>query len=424
MPATLNLDDLDGSANNLGMTEAARRVVETVMAYLDQVVAPMSEKYHQLGADHTDRWTFAPGQLELLELAKQEARNRGLWNLFLADSDAGVGLTNLDYAYIAFQLGKYPLASECLNSSAPDSGNMEVLARVGTEEQKSRWLEPLLRGEIRSAFAMTEPDNASSDARNLQMRGEQDGDEWILNGEKYYTSGAGDPRCKVMLVVVRTSADAGPDRRHSQFLVPMEAPGVEVLGPMHVFGRDDAPRGHMHVRFTDVRVPATDVLLGIGRGGEIAQMRLGPGRIHHCMRSIGAAERALALMIDRGTSREAFGKPLLSLGKNLELVSRARIEIEAMRLMVLRAAKAMDQLPPAEARVWVSAVKAMVPERVCAIIDQAIQIHGATGVSEWTPLAHMYTVQRTMRIVDGPDEVHHMVVGRAEVARHHAAHGG
>jgi acyl-CoA dehydrogenase len=327
-------------------------------------------------------------------------------------------LSNLDYAYIAVELGKNPLASEAMNCSAPDTGNMEVLERVGTPEQKKQWLEPLLAGEIRSAYAMTEPDVASSDAKNLECRAVLDGEEWLINGEKYYISGAGDPRCKIMICMLMTSPDASPHRRHSQILVPMDTPGVEILGPMHVFGEDEAPHGHMHLRFTDVRVPAANMLLGEGRGFEISQVRLGPGRIHHCMRSIGAGERALELMIRRGLSREAFGKPIARLGKNTEIIAKARIELEAMRLMVLRAAKAMDTMGNAEARIWVSAVKAMVPIRVCAIIDEAIQVHGATGVSQWTPLARLYAGQRTLRLADGPDEVHWHVVGRNEIARY------
>jgi len=349
---------------------------------------------------------------------KAKAKKAGLWNFFLPNAETGEGLSNLDYCYIANELGKNPIASECFNCSAPDTGNMEVLERVGTPEQKKRWLEPLLAGEIRSAYAMTEPDVASSDAKNLECRAVMDGDEWLINGEKYYISGAGDPRCKIMICMLRTSQDGPPHRRHSQILVPMDTPGVTILGPMEVFGEDDAPHGHMHLRFTDVRVPASNMLLGEGRGFEISQVRLGPGRIHHCMRSIGAAERALELMIQRGLSREAFGKPIARLGKNTEVIGKARIEIEAMRLMVLRAAKAMDTLGNAEARVWVSAVKAMVPERVCKIIDEAIQVFGATGVSQWTPLARMYAGQRTLRLADGPDEVHWHVVGRAEIARH------
>ena len=265
---------------------------------------------------------------------------------------------------------------------------------------------------------MTEPGVASSDAKNIATRAELIGDEWVINGEKYYISGAGDPRCKIMICMVKTSPNAAAQYQQSQILIPMDTPGVEILGPMHVFGHDHAPRGHMHLKLNDVRVPKENILLGEGRGFEISQVRLGPGRIHHCMRSIGKAERALDLMVKRATTRVAFGKPLIQLGKNLELVSRARIEIEAMRLMVLKAAKAMDVLGNREARIWVSMVKAMVPEKVCEIIDQAIQIHGATGLSEWTPLAEMYTDVRHLRFADGPDEVHHMVVGRAELHQH------
>jgi len=421
MPANpLNTDDFGGELYNLAMSAEARPLLDKVRAFCEEVVQPMSEEFFRLGEGRAERFSYAPGQLELLDGAKQKAKEQGLWNFFLPNAETGQGLSNLDYAYIAAELGKHPLASECLNCSAPDTGNMEVLERVGTPEQKERWLEPLLNGEIRSAFAMTEPDLASSDARNIACSAVLDGDEWVINGEKYYISGAGDPRCKIMIVMVRTNPDAAPHLQQSQILVPTDTPGVEILGPMHVFGHDDAPHGHMHIRFTEVRVPKENILLGEGRGFEISQLRLGPGRIHHCMRAVGAAEKALELMVTRGLSREAFGKKLISLGKNTELVARARIEIEAMRLMVLKAAKAMDVMGNADARVWVSAVKAMVPERVCQIIDEAIQLHGATGVSQWTPLADMYTQQRTIRLADGPDEVHHMVVGRAEIARYQA----
>ena len=404
---------------DLRMSEEAKPLYERVVRFLEEVVAPMQEEYFRLGENRENRWAHAPGQLELLDSAKAKARQAGLWNFFLPDSEVG-GLSNLDYAYIAVELGKYPLGSESLNCSAPDTGNMEVLERVGTPEQKAQWLEPLLNGEIRSAFAMTEPDVASSDAKNVRLQAIKDGDEYVLNGEKYYISGAGDPRCKIMIVMCQTDPDAPAHRQQSQILIPMDTPGVEILGPMHVFGHDDAPHGHMHLRFTDVRVPASNMLLGEGRGFEISQVRLGPGRIHHCMRAIGQGEKALELLIRRAKFREAFGKPILSLGKNMETVSRARIELDACRLMVLKAAKAMDVLGNQEARVYVSAVKAMVPEKVCQIIDQAIQVHGATGVSEWTPLAGMYTSQRTLRLADGPDEVHHFVVARHEAARYDA----
>ena len=410
--------DRENAMNDLRMSDKAKPLLEAVKTHIAENVAPISAEFFRLGEGRADRWSWAPGQLELLDGAKAKAKASGLWNFFLPDAETGEGLSNLDYAYIAAELGKEPLASESLNCSAPDTGNMEVLERVGTPEQKEQWLKPLLAGEIRSAYAMTEPNVASSDAKNVSTRAELVGDEWVINGEKFYISGAGDPRCKIMIVMVKTSPDAPSQFQQSQILVPKDTPGVKILGPMHVFGHDHAPQGHMHILFDNVRVPAANILLGEGRGFEISQVRLGPGRIHHCMRTIGKAEKALELMVQRGSSREAFGKPLIRLGGNLEIVSRARIDIEAMRLMVLKAAKAMDVLGNREARVWVSMVKAMVPERAAQIIDQAIQIHGAAGISQWTPLAGLYTDVRHLRFADGPDEVHHMVVGRAELSRH------
>ncbi|MGH6997617.1 MAG: acyl-CoA dehydrogenase family protein, partial [Phenylobacterium sp.] len=351
----------------------------------------MSEEFHRLGEGKADIWSYAPGQVEVLEAAKDKAKAAGLWNFFLPDAHTGEGLSNLDYAYIAVELGKNPMSSEVMNCAAPDTGNMEVLERVGTPEQKKQWLEPLLQGKIRSAFAMTEVNSASSDAKNIDTRATLVGDEYVINGEKHYISGAGDPRCKIMITMVQTSPDGPPHLRQSQILVPTDAPGVKILGPMNVFGDPDAPHGHMHIVFDNVRVPASNMLLGEGRGFEISQLRLGPGRIHHCMRAIGQAEKALDLLVTRGLTRVAFGKPIIQLGGNIEIVSRARIEIEAMRLMVLKAAKAMDVLPRDEAKIWIHMVKAMVPERVCTIIDQAIQMHGALGVSQKTPLARMYT---------------------------------
>ena len=412
------MSDPNQDLYNLAMSEQALPLFNAVKKHIVENVDTITEEYYALNAEKKDRWSFHPRQLELLEGAKNKARKAGLWNFFLPDSDTGEGLKNLDYAYIAAELGKNSLASETLNCSAPDSGNMEVLERVGTKEQKEQWLKPLLNGEIRSAYAMTEPAVASSDAKNITTSAVLDGDEWLINGEKYYISGAGDPRCKIMITMVKTSPDADSYRQQSQILVPMDTPGVEVLEGMQVFGVDHAPHGHMHIRFNNVRVPKSNILLGEGRGFEISQLRLGPGRIHHCMRSIGAAEKALELMVKRAGTRVAFGKSIVKLGKNLELISRARIEIDAMRLLLLQAAKAMDVLGNKEARVYVSAVKAAVPEKVCQIIDQAIQMHGATGLSQWTPLADMYISQRHLRIVDGPDEVHHMVVGRAEVQKY------
>jgi acyl-CoA dehydrogenase len=409
---------------DLRMSEAARPLFDAVQRFIAEEVEPNTEEFFRRGEGRADRWSYGPGQLDVLEAIKAKAKQQGLWNFFLPNAETGEGLSNLDYAYIAIELGKNPIAPECLNCNAPDTGNMEVLERVGTPEQKERWLKPLLAGEIRSAYIMTEPDIASSDAKNIACRAIKDGNEWVITGEKYWSSGAGDPRCKILIVMVQTDPDGPPHKRQSQILVPMDTPGVEVVGPMHVFGEDEAPHGHMHLRFNDVRVPESNILFGEGRGFEISQLRLGPGRIHHCMRSIGAAEKALDLMVRRGLVREAFGKRIANLGKNPELIAKARIEIEAMRRMVLTAAKAMDVLGNAEARVWVSAVKAMVPIRVCQIIDEAIQIHGATGVSQWTPLARLYAGQRTLRLADGPDEVHWHVVGRAELASKEAAAAG
>ena len=411
-----SLDPCD-PLNDLRMSEKARPLYEHVKRFIVETVNPMQEKYNALGEGRTgaERWEYAPGQLDLLNAAKNQAKKEGLWNFFLPDATTGEGLTNLDYAYIAAELGKSPMASECMNCSAPDTGNMEVLERVGTPAQKEQWLKPLLNGEIRSAYAMTEVDYASSDAKNVATSAVLEGDEWVINGEKHYISGAGSPRCKILITMVRSSPDAAPHKQQSMILIPKDTPGVKIIGPMHVFSEDHAPHGHMHIVFDNVRVPKNNMLLGEGRGFEISQLRLGPGRIHHCMRSIGQAEKALELLVKRGASREAFGKQLVWLGGNVEIISRARIDIEAMRLMVLKAAKAMDVMGNREARIWVHMVKAMVPQRVCQIIDQAIQMYGALGVSQKTPLAKMYASQRTLRLADGPDEVHHLVVGRHEI---------
>jgi acyl-CoA dehydrogenase len=403
---------------SLAMSDDAKPLLEAVKRHISENVDPITEEFYALNKEKEDIWSHHPRQIELLEGAKKKARESGLWNFFLPDAETGEGLKNLDYAYLAVELGRSPLSSQTLNCSAPDTGNMEVLERVGTPEQKETWLKPLLAGEIRSAYAMTEPSMASSDATNISTKAVLDGDQWVINGEKYYISGAGDPRCKVMITMVKTSPEAETYRQQSQILVPIDTPGVEIVGPMHVFGDPHAPHGHMHIRLNDVRVPKDNILLGEGRGFEISQLRLGPGRIHHCMRAIGQAEVALELMVKRASTRIAFGKPIVKLGKNLEIISRARIEIDACRLMVLQAAKAMDVLGNKEARIYVSAVKAMVPEKVCKIIDDAIQMHGATGMSQWTPLASMYAHQRHLRFADGPDEVHHMVVGRNEVRKY------
>ena len=390
-------------------------LLDRVKNFINDEVKPKEHVFHDQIKEGEDRWNQYP---EVIDELKDKAKASGLWNLFLPESEFGAGLTNYEYAHLAEQMGKCHIASEAMNCSAPDTGNMEVIARYGNEQHQEEWLQPLLDGKIRSAFGMTEPGTASSDATNMQATAVLDGDEYVINGEKWWTSGAGDPRCKIIIFMCVTNPDNPKHQRHSMILVPMETEGVEIKKMMHVFGYDDAPHGHAHMKFTNVRVPKENLLLGEGRGFEIAQGRLGPGRIHHCMRAIGQAEVALELMVKRASTRVAFGKPIIKLGKNLEVVSRARIEIDACRLMVLQAAKAMDVLGNKEARIYVSAVKAMVPEKVCKIIDDAIQMHGATGTSQWTPLARMYANQRTLRFADGPDEVHHMVVGRNEVRKY------
>jgi acyl-CoA dehydrogenase len=391
-------------------------VIEQVKVFIRDRIEPVQAEFYE-AHDRNDIWTLSPRQFEILEKLKAEARAQKLWNFFLPDWN-GVGVTNLEYAYLAQEMGRAPMASEVFNCAAPDTGNMEVLAKYGTPAQQDKWLKPLLAGEIRSCFGMTEPNLASSDAKNIATSAVLDGDEWVINGEKFYISGAGDSRCKIMICMVQTNPTAERGRRQSQILVPMDAKGLTILGPMHVFGDPDAPHGHMHLKLENVRVPKDNILLGEGRGFEISQGRLGPGRIHHCMRSVGAAERALELMIKRGVSREAFGKPLVKLGGNFDVIARSRIEIDAARLMVFRAARAMDVLGTAEARVYISGIKALVPEMACTVIDRAIQMHGAAGVSQWFPLARMYTGQRTLRLADGPDEVHRMVVARAEIAKY------
>jgi acyl-CoA dehydrogenase len=410
------MSDQDQSLFQLALSEQMKPVLAQVVQFIEKEIEPVTQKFYA-AVNSEDRWALSAEQNQILNTLKDQAKELGLWNFFLPDWN-GEGVSNLDYAYLAGEMGKNPLAAEVFNCAAPDTGNMEVLAKYGSPEQQKQWLEPLLAGEIRSCFGMTEPDLASSDARNISTSAVLEGDQWIINGEKFYISGAGDSRCKVMICMVKTSPDAAPHNQQSQILVPMDAPGLEILGPMEVFGHDDAPHGHMHLKLTNVRVPKENILLGEGRGFEISQGRLGPGRIHHCMRAVGAAEKALELMIKRGTEREAFGKPLIKLGGNFDLVAKSRMEIDACRLMIFRTARAMDVFGNREARVYVSAIKAMVPETVCTIIDRAIQMHGATGVSQWTPLARMYTSMRTLRLADGPDEVHRMVVARAEIAKY------
>lgn len=402
---------------DLGISDRLRPLLARVTAFVQEDILPVEEAYlAEIGVG--DRWQFTARQTGILEDLKRRARDAGLWNFFLTDGEHGSGLTTVEYAYLAEQMGKSHLAAEVFNCSAPDTGNMEVLHKYGSEVQKRQWLEPLLNGEIRSAFAMTEPGVASSDATNISTRAELDGDEWVINGEKHYISGAGDPRCRILIVMVKTDPQAPKHLQQSQILVPMDTPGVENLRPMLVFGQDDAPHGHMHQRYTDVRVPRENVILGPGRGFEIAQGRLGPGRIHHCMRAIGTAEKALQLLCERAVSRTAFGKPLARLGGNIDIIANARMDIEMARLLTLKTAWMMDHRDAKEARVWISMIKTAVPNVSIRIVDEAIQVFGALGVSQDTPLAGLYMAQRSLRLADGPDAVHRMVVGRHELGRY------
>jgi acyl-CoA dehydrogenase len=359
------------------------------------------------------RWT----PLRLIEDLKVKARAAGLWNLFLPDSERGAGLSNQDYAPLAEIMGRTPWASEVFNCSAPDTGNMEVLVRYGTPEHQERWLEPLLDGRIRSAFAMTEPAVASSDATNIQASIVRDGDEYVLNGRKWWTSGAGDPRCAVYIFMGKTDRDAPSHSQQSMVLVPAGAPGVKVLRPLTVFGYDDAPHGHMEVAFDDVRVPASNILLGEGRGFEIAQGRLGPGRIHHCMRLIGLAERALELMCERAAARVAFGKPLSHQTVTQERIAEARCQIDMARLLTLKAAWMMDVAGNKSAKAEIAMIKVVAPNMACRVIDWAMQVFGAMGMSEDAPLAYFYTVARTLRFADGPDEVHRNSIAKIELGK-------
>lgn len=404
---------------DLGISANVAPILEAVKRFIAEEVEPVEREFID-EINVGDRWQFTERQVEIMAEMKAKAKAAGLWNFFLTDGEAGSGLNTVEYAYLAEEMGRSHLAAEAFNCSAPDTGNMEVLHKYGSDEQKAKWLVPLMNGEIRSAYAMTEPGVASSDATNIQTEAVLDGDEWVINGEKHYISGAGDPRCKILIVMVKTDASAHKYVQQSQILVPMDTPGVENLRAMNVFSMDDAPHGHMHQRYTNVRVPRDNVLLGAGRGFEISQGRLGPGRIHHCMRAIGAAEVALKLMCERAVSRTAFGKPLARLGGNIDIVANARMDIEQARLLTLKTAWMMDNVDAKEARIWISMIKTAVPNVSIRIVDQAIQMFGALGVSQDTPLAGLYMAQRTLRLADGPDEVHRMVVGRHEFKKYKA----
>ncbi|MEQ8515569.1 MAG: acyl-CoA dehydrogenase family protein [Chromatocurvus sp.] len=402
---------------DLGISQKVAPLLEQVKQFISERIQPLEAEY-LAEIDVGDRWQLTGRQTEIMEGLKRDAREQGLWNFFLTDGEHGSGLTTVEYAYLAEEMGKSHIAAEVFNCAAPDTGNMEVLHKYGSEAQKAAWLEPLLAGEIRSAYAMTEPGVASSDATNISTSAVLEGDEWVINGEKHWISGAGDSRCKIMIVMVKTDPEAPKHQQQSQILVPLDNPGVEILRPMQVFSMDDAPHGHMHLRFNNARVPKDSIILGAGRGFEISQGRLGPGRIHHCMRALGAAEKALQLMCERATTRVAFGKPLARLGGNIDIVANARMDIEQARLLTLKAAWMMDNVDPREARVWISMIKTAVPNVSIRIVDEAIQMFGGLGVSQDTPLAGMYMAQRTLRLADGPDAVHRMVVGRNELKKY------
>ncbi len=393
--------------------EKTREYQERVSAFMDEHIYPNEHRFHEQVATG-DRWQ----PVQLIEELKPLARSAGLWNLFLPDSHRGAGLKNIEYAPLAELMGKVEFASEVFNCSAPDTGNMETIERYGTEAQKQEWLEPLLEGKIRSAFAMTEPAVASSDATNIESTIERQGDEYVINGRKWWTSGGGDPRCKLLIFMGKTNPKADRHSQQSMILVPMETPGVEVLRPLTVFGYDDAPHGHMEVDFRNVRVPVSNILLGEGRGFEIAQGRLGPGRIHHCMRLIGKAERALESMCKRAKSRVAFGKPIAEQTVTLERIAEARCMIEQARLLTLKAAYMMDTVGNKAARAEIAMIKVVAPSMACQVIDWAMQVHGGGGVSQDFHLAYHYASSRTLRFADGPDEVHRNQIGRLELAKY------
>ena len=399
---------------NFEYSDTCKDYLKRVRAFMDAHVYPNEPTYQeQLAAFGENRWQVIP----IIEELKDKAKAEGLWNLFLPDSDQGAGLSNADYAPLAEEMGRVPWASEVFNCAAPDTGNMEVLVRYGTPEQQAQWLKPLLEGEIRSAFLMTEPAVASSDATNIECSITRDGDEYVINGRKWWSSGAGDPRCKVFILMGKTDPDAETYRQQSMILVPADAEGVTIERHLPVFGYDDAPHGHMEVKLDNVRVPASNMLLGEGRGFEIAQGRLGPGRIHHCMRTIGAAERALELLVKRAMSREAFGKPVIKHSIWEHRIAKARIDIEMTRLLTLKAAWMMDTVGNKVARGEIAMIKVAAPRVALEVIDDAIQVHGGGGVSNDFPLAYSYAGIRTLRLADGPDEVHERTIAKLEAKR-------
>lgn len=395
---------------NFDYSDKVKKLQEKLTDFMNENVYKNEDVYKKQ-VEEGGRWCIPA----IMEELKAKAKTEGLWNLFLPDSDLGASLTNVEYAPLCEIMGRSPIGPEVFNCSAPDTGNMEVLVRYGKEDQKRKWLEPLLNGEIRSSFAMTEPDVASSDASNIQGRIEKDGDDYIINARKWWTSGAMDPRCKIMIFMGKTDPHADKYKQQSMILVPMDTAGVKVLRHLPVFGYDHAPHGHAEVDFSNVRVPASNMLLGEGRGFEIAQGRLGPGRIHHCMRMIGQAERALELMINRAKSRVAFGKPISEQGVVMEAIADSRAEIEQTRLLVLKAAYMMDTVGNKFARKEIAMIKVIAPNMATRVIDRAIQIHGGGGVTSDFPLSYAYGHARTLRLADGPDEVHRMTIAKLEL---------
>ncbi|MEL7024628.1 MAG: acyl-CoA dehydrogenase [Pseudomonadota bacterium] len=401
---------------NFDYTDKVERLRQRVLAFMDEHIYPNESTYHDFIENADDRWTIPP----IMESLKDKAKSAGLWNLFLPESHRGAGLTNLEYAPLCEIMGRSPIAPEVFNCAAPDTGNMEVLERYGTDAHKAQWLEPLLNGDIRSAFAMTEPEVASSDATNIACAIVKDGNEYVINGRKWWTSGAMDPRCKILILMGKTDPDAERHVQQSMILVPMETPGVKVLRPLGVFGYDDAPHGHAEVLFENVRVPQENLLLGEGRGFEIAQGRLGPGRIHHCMRLIGLAERALEAMCKRVDERVAFGRPLSQQGVVREAIADSRIDIEQARLLTLKAADMMDKVGNKVARSHIAMIKVVAPSMALRVIDRAIQCHGGGGVSQDFMLAYAWAMSRTLRLADGPDEVHRVSIAKLELGAQRA----
>ncbi|MCA0893249.1 acyl-CoA dehydrogenase family protein [Microbulbifer agarilyticus] len=392
-------------------TDKVKGLQARVQQFMDEHIYPAEALYEE--QLQQNRWDTPP----VMEELKKKAKAAELWNLFLPESEHGAGLTNLEYAPLAEIMGRSLIASEVFNCSAPDTGNMEVLARYGSEEHKAQWLTPLLNGEIRSAFAMTEPKVASSDATNIETSILRDGDDYVINGHKFYISGASNKHCKILIVMGKTDAD-NPDRHRQQsmILVPMDTPGVEVVRPMQVLGFDDAPEGHAEIKFNNVRVPASNILLGEGRGFEIAQGRLGPGRIHHCMRLIGLAQRALEAMAKRASEREVFGRAMARHGGVREVLAKSQCEIEQARLLTLKAAERMDKVGNKGAKDLIAMIKIVAPQMACNVLDRAIQIHGAAGLGQDFFLARGYSYARVIRLADGPDEVHMMQLGRGIAA--------